>query len=102
MKIVTEKRIAEFAKAHPDAESALNRWLASAKGADWKSFAAIRNSAPSADQVIVASGRHVVIFNIRGNNYRLITAVHYNNARVFVMMFLTHAEYDKEAWKRTL
>jgi len=37
-----------------------------------------------------------------GNDYRLITAIHYNTGMVYVMLFLTHAEYDKQAWKERL
>jgi mRNA interferase HigB len=52
--------------------------------------------------VRVASGRQVTIFNIRGNKYRLIVAIHYNRQAIFVMRFLTHEEYDRDVWKRTL
>jgi mRNA interferase HigB len=51
----------------------------------------------------VSSGNPVVVFNIRGNKYRLIVAIHYRpSGRVFVLRFLTHAEYDKEKWKAEL
>jgi hypothetical protein len=50
----------------------------------------------------VSSGRTVVIFNIGGNKYRLITAIHYNTRKVFVLRFLTHAEYDLQSWKEGL
>jgi mRNA interferase HigB len=43
-----------------------------------------------------------VIFNIGGNKYRLITAIHYNTRKVFVLRFLTHAEYDSRGWKEDL
>jgi mRNA interferase HigB len=57
---------------------------------------------PHADQVTVASKRTVTVFNIGGNNYRLITAIHYNTKIVYILRFLTHAEYDKDAWKKAL
>jgi mRNA interferase HigB len=56
----------------------------------------------SADQVRVESGRTVVIFNIRGNNFRLICALHYNTGVVYALRFLTHAEYSKNQWKTEL
>jgi mRNA interferase HigB len=56
---------------------------------------------PSADQTIVASGRTVTIFNIK-SHYRLITAIHYNHHIVYILLFLTHAEYDQERWKHIL
>ena len=56
----------------------------------------------SADEVTVRSGRKVVIFKIGGNSYRLITAIHYNRGRLFVLRFMTHAEYSKERGKKEL
>jgi mRNA interferase HigB len=44
----------------------------------------------------------VTCFNIRGNDYRLITAIHYNLGKVFVLRFMTHAKYDKGRWKDEL
>jgi mRNA interferase HigB len=44
----------------------------------------------------------VVVFNIGGNKYRLITAIHYNRGLVFTLMVLTHAEYGKDEWKDVL
>lgn len=51
---------------------------------------------------MVRSGRSVTIFNIAGNAYRLITAIHYNSGKVFVLRFMTHAEYDRQTWKDDL
>jgi len=50
----------------------------------------------SADPVRVASNKAVVVFNIHGNDYRLICAIHYNTGRVFLLRFLTHADYSKD------
>jgi mRNA interferase HigB len=62
----------------------------------------VRRSFRSADEVTVASGRTVVIFNIGGNRFRLITAIHYNRGKVFELRFMTHAEYSKDRWKDDL
>jgi mRNA interferase HigB len=72
------------------------------KGARWASFAGIRSVFPSADLVTVASGRKVVVFNLGGNEFRLVCAVHFNTGMVFALRFLTHAEYSKETWKEKL
>ena len=72
------------------------------RAAHWASIVDLRQTFPSADPVRVASGRTVVVFNIAGNQYRLITAIHYNMRKVFVLRFLTHAQYDKETWKDEL
>lgn len=52
--------------------------------------------------VRVASERPVFVFNIAGNNFRLIVAIHFNTGRVFLLDFLSHAEYSKDAWKNKL
>jgi mRNA interferase HigB len=70
--------------------------------AEWKNLAEMRAVIPSADEVTVDSGRRVVVFNIGGNKYRLIAAVHYNTQIVYAMLFMTHAQYDKDKWKRML
>ena len=57
---------------------------------------------PSADAVKVGTGRIATIFNVCGNKYRLITAIHYNTGLIFILRFLTHAEYSKNAWKENL
>ncbi len=68
----------------------------------FRHFADLRRCFRSADQVRVASDRLVVVFNIHGNDYRLICAIHYNTGMVFLLRFLTHADYSKERWKDEL
>ncbi len=47
-------------------------------------------------------GSPLQVFNVCGNNYRLICAIHYDTGKVFLLRFLTHAEYDKDRWKTEL
>jgi len=61
-----------------------------------------RLPAGDADPVKVASGRTVVVFNIRGIRYRLVAAIHYNRQIVYTLRFMTHAEYSKNRWKDAL
>jgi mRNA interferase HigB len=75
------------------------RWPEKAR---WASLQDVRKDFATADGVTVDSGRVVTVFNISGNNFRLITAIHYNTGAVYVMRFYTHPEYDKGAWKKTL
>ncbi len=70
--------------------------------AQFRSFVDLRGMFPAADQVRVSSEKPVVVFNVCGNNYRLICAIHYNTGNVFLLRFLTHAEYDKCRWKEEL
>ncbi len=102
MWIIKASRVREFAQRYPAAGPSLMRWLALAKAARWRSLTDVRLAIRSADEVLVASGRTVVVFNISGNRFRLITAIHYNCLKVFVLLFLTHAEYSKDRWKDDL
>ena len=54
------------------------------------------------DPVKVKSGHTVYVCNIRGNEFRLIIAVHFDRQRVFTSRFLTHPEYDRKQWKDEL
>jgi mRNA interferase HigB len=102
MRIIKTLRVREYARAHTGAAASLERWLTLTKAAVWADFKDVKGTFGSADAVKVDSGRTVVVFNISGNKFRLITAIHYNVAKVFVLRFLTHAEYDKGMWKQEL
>jgi mRNA interferase HigB len=54
---------------------------------------------PSADGVKLGSAIVVTVFNVKGNEYRLLTHVNYDQQAVLVLELLTHAEYDKDLWK---
>ena len=92
----------EFARRFPKAATALDAWAWLALSAAWKNLVDTRETFPHADQVKVKSGRTVTIFNLHGNDFRLITAIHYNRRKIFVLNFLTHAEYTKDTWKNRL
>lgn len=94
MRITSRQPLRDFTAKHPEAKAPLDHWWAIVKRASWKSFADLRRTFPSADKV----GRFVV-FNVGGNNYRLIAAIHFNTERVFVRSVLTHREYDLGKWK---
>jgi mRNA interferase HigB len=102
VKVIKPATIRLWVRKHPTAASSLSGWLTLVKAAKFKDFAALREVYRSADWVQVASGRNVIVFNISGNNYRLIAAVHFNTQRVFALRFMTHAEYSKDQWKKTL
>jgi len=84
---------------YPDAAAALSIFYSRVKRADWTDMEDVRAVYPSADPVKVKSGRTVYVFNIRGNRYRLICAVHFNRKKLFIREFLTHADYSKGAWR---
>jgi mRNA interferase HigB len=102
MRIITRRRIMQWADVYPDAANALLGWYEVARHAAWGNIQDVRRDFPSADAVEVDSGSTVTVFNIRGNNYRLIVAIHYNTRIVFMLRFLTHKQYDTDKWKREL
>ena len=102
MRIIKESTLGAFAKVHSKAETGLAVWRQIMRQEEFQHFADLRRCFRSADQVRVASGNPVVVFNICGNTYRLVCAIHYNTGKVFLLRFLTHAEYDKDRWKTEL
>jgi mRNA interferase HigB len=99
MRIIKESRLREYAKEHSRAASALRHWRTATRNANWKSFADIKGTFRSADQISFPNGSRIVVFDIGGGAFRLITAIHYNRSIVYIRRFLTHAEYSKEDWK---
>ena len=102
MHIITRRRLTEYAEKHPNAAASLAAWYAVAKAARWQSITEVKQTFPHADAAQVSSGRTITIFNIAGNNHRLIAAIHYNTGKLFILKTLTHAQYDKPGWKEEL
>ena len=94
MRIISPKKLRAFGERHPDSLAALLAWYRVARAAEWKNFAEVRRIYPHADQV-----GNKTVFNIRGNTYRLIVAIHYNTGKIFIRDVLTHAEYDRGDWR---
>jgi mRNA interferase HigB len=94
MRVIALRRLREFWARHPDAESSLRSWYQVARQAHWQRFLDVCAIYGNADQV----GK-LTVFNIAGNKYRMITVIHFNTGRVYVRRILTHAEYDRGAWK---
>lgn len=80
---------------HPNSESSLSSWYKIAKKATWQNIVEVRENYPHADLV----GRFVV-FNIAGNNYRLIAEIYFDSQLMLIRHILTHSDYDKEKWKQ--
>jgi mRNA interferase HigB len=91
MRIVTYKRIQEFAKKHSDAELALRFWYSTTSKKEWNSLNDIKKDFNSVDYV----GNHRFVFNIKGNAYRLIAIISFNAKKVYIRFIGTQAEYDK-------
>ena len=95
-------RVNQWATLYIKASPSLARWLKAAQAARWTSLQEVRQSFKTADGVMVTSGKTATVFNIAGNDFRLITAIHYNRQMIFVLEFLTHSEYSTNRWKDRL
>lgn len=91
MRIIAKKTLREFWKRHQDAEQALRSWYDIAKKENWNSFNEIKLQFKNASIV----GNDRIIFNIKGNSYRLVVKVDFNWKVMFIKFIGTHKEYDK-------
>ena len=91
MRIIARKTLRDFWETHPDAEQALRAWFHDTKVAVWTGPSDIR--AVYATASFLANNR--VVFNIRGNTYRLVVALNYDYGIVYIRFIGSHAEYDR-------
>jgi mRNA interferase HigB len=91
MRIVAKKNLLSFIERHAPAQQALLAWHTEAAMASWKRPQDIKNRYASASFV----GKNRVVFNIKGNDFRLIVAIAYQIGVVYIKFVGTHAEYDK-------
>lgn len=91
MRVVAKSTLREFWLKHADSEQALKSWYQEADKSIWKHPNDIKVEYPSAS--ILANNR--IVFNIKGNSYRLIVKISYNYQMVWIRFIGTHAEYDK-------
>jgi len=91
MRIVTFRKIQEFSDQYPQAKSALEYWYHKTCQAEWNNLNDIRKSFVSTDYV----GNNRFIFNIKGNNLRLVAIVIFASKKVYIRFIGTHSEYDK-------
>ena len=107
MYIISRKAFVEFGRSHPNAKRSLDRFYKLVCEVRWTSFDDVRKTFSNVDKV-----EEYLIFNIGGNDYRLIAKIsHYcyvkpngefNDAAFFVKKILTHAEYDRLVIPRDL
>jgi len=88
--IVSKRKLLNIYKVHSHAQGALLRWYYIVRKAKWTSWKELQNDFPSADKV-----GDRVIFNVKGNNYRLIVIVRFFNRHIYLRWFGTHAAYNK-------
>ena len=91
MIIISKTILVEAGKKHPDAIGALNKWYSDCKAANWNSLADIKQMFNTVDYV----GNDRYVFNIKGNDYRLVVMIFFNIRTMFIRFIDTHSEYDK-------
>jgi mRNA interferase HigB len=102
MRVIKPVTVRGWMRKHPTARPGLEWWLEAMQHGTWRNLTELRRTFPTSDPVKVASGRRVFVFNISGNSFRLIAALHFNTGLVYALAFMTHAEYSKNHWKTTL
>jgi mRNA interferase HigB len=91
VRVIAKKTLRDFWEIHNDCKDQLKSWYDEAENADWKSPSEIKLDYPSAS--IIANNR--VVFNIKGNSYRLIIKINYGYRIAWIRFIGTHTEYDK-------
>jgi len=91
MRIIALKALRDFWEKHPQAEVPLRAWHAIASRAAWRSPADVKAAYRAASIL----GGNRVVFNIKGNEFRLVVAVHYNRGLIYIRFVGTHQQYDR-------
>ena len=94
MHVISRKKLKDAAARHGDLEGPLDASFRITKKALWRNLAEVRKTFSTADTV-----NNWTVFNIKGNQYRLITEINYSFGRIYIRHVLTHAEYDRGGWK---
>ncbi|HVO62214.1 MAG TPA: type II toxin-antitoxin system HigB family toxin [Terriglobales bacterium] len=95
MRVISRKALRDAEQKHGDLAGVLDVWYKIAKKAKWSCLNDIRATWRDTDEV-----GGVTIFNVKGNKYRLLARVNYKSQLIFIRSVLTHAEYDKEDWRK--
>ncbi len=98
MRVIAKRSLVEYGRSHADAVAPLMDWYGNMRGCSAEHMGELRQTFSSADPV--GDCNEFVCFNIKGNNYHLISAVHFNTQTSYIHEVLTHAEYTKKYVKR--
>lgn len=91
MRIITKEPLLAFVRKHPGAKTALQDWIIRVEKANWSTFADIKSDFRSVDAV----GNQHYVFNIKGNDYRLVVVIKFFNHTILIRFIGTHSEYDR-------
>lgn len=91
MRVIARSTLREYWQSHADVEEALKDWFRETENAEWKTPQEMKAAHPDAS--ILANNR--VVFNIRGNRYRLVVRIRYEIGIIYIRFIGTHAEYNR-------
>ena len=91
MRIIAKSTLVAYYNRNPKAKASLVDWYEKTKKAKWKCFADVKKTFNSVDNV----GNQHYVFNIRGNNYKLIVVIQFTPQRVYIRFIGNHEEYDQ-------
>ena len=94
MHLISIRNLREEAAKYPDIKKQIESWYATVKKAEWQNLEDVRKNYRDAEAV-----GNFTVFNIKGNDYRLIVGINYETKKVHYKYLLTHAEYNKDKWK---
>ncbi|HBK24160.1 MAG TPA: type II toxin-antitoxin system HigB family toxin [Planktothrix sp. UBA10369] len=94
MHLISIRNLRTDTAKYPDIKKQIDEWYAVVRHANWQNLEDVRRIYRDAEAV-----SNFTVFNIKGNNYRLIVGINYEEQIVYYKYFLTHAEYDKAKWK---
>ena len=97
--VISRKALREFWTVHAPAEAPLKTWFKAARAGSFKNLAELKQTFKSVDYVSPGK-KSFYVFDIGGNKYRLIAAIHFEAQKLFIRHVLTHARYDKGDWKK--
>ncbi len=90
MRIVTFLRIKEFINKHSTSDVGLRDWYFKTKNSNWKNLNEVKQTFNSVDYI----GNNRYVFNIKGNDYRLVAIIIFASKKVYIRFIGTHAEYN--------
>jgi mRNA interferase HigB len=91
--IISRKALADFWDRHPSARGPMSAWYKVVENAEFTNFASVRETFNSADRV-----EQFVVFNVGGDGFRVVTAIHFDRGKLYIRQVFTHAEYER--WTR--
>ena len=94
MHVISYRKLREYGEKHANCKDALDNWYRVSSKLVWENLVEVQAVFLKAESV-----GNFTVFNIKGNNYRLIVSIDYEKEMIYIKYILTHAEYDKEQWK---